>query len=442
MIHLIAIAAAQLLAMFALIAPLAAQSTAAEQQSTAADAADESRIATLVKQLASDDFRQRERAEHELGRVGMIAVGQLVEQIVAGSPESAVRSIRVLSKIGIAATESDMSRVTRILQLLSQNGFAHLARPSARMATRWKQAQTQKTMQRIRDCGIEFQSTGDEFRGVVIDPGFRMPPAESGTPRDRPQSAPVNHLSSQQLLSRVEEILTAPDDVVEAALAEAITSAENAPPPSSNDSPILTTVILDGRAVTLNGQQMEFYRATISDSTTNVTEGLRLMALLPSVPHLEFSEREIGESDIQAMAKLTGLRGVTLNRCRYDARQMLEFIRQHPETTVTASGHDAFLGVSLQSVEEVDDNPFREGESISRQVCQVLTVVEDTAAAEAGIQEGDAILEVDDFPISTFSELVVVIASHAPGDTMKLKIRHDGQSREETVTLRERPVGQ
>ncbi len=53
---------------------------------------------------------------------------------------------------------------------------------------------------------------------------------------------------------------------------------------------------------------------------------------------------------------------------------------------------------------------------------------------------GDAILEVDGFPITTFNEMVVIIGSHVPGDSMTLKIEHDGEVREETVELKLRPV--
>ena len=69
----------------------------------------------------------------------------------------------------------------------------------------------------------------------------------------------------------------------------------------------------------------------------------------------------------------------------------------------------------------------------------VVDVQEGTGAAEAGVEPGDIIVEVNDEPLATMSELVTLVRDHDPGEEMDLTIVRNGERIELTVTLGERP---
>ncbi len=56
-------------------------------------------------------------------------------------------------------------------------------------------------------------------------------------------------------------------------------------------------------------------------------------------------------------------------------------------------------------------------------------------AEKAGLAAGDVILALDGTAVADGSELIVAIRAHAPGDTVTLRVRHDGAERDVTLTL-------
>jgi S1-C subfamily serine protease len=69
----------------------------------------------------------------------------------------------------------------------------------------------------------------------------------------------------------------------------------------------------------------------------------------------------------------------------------------------------------------------------------VVEVQPDTGAAEAGVEPGDIIIEVDGETLSTMSELVALVREREPGDELTLSIVRGGEPVEIDVTLGERP---
>jgi putative serine protease PepD len=65
----------------------------------------------------------------------------------------------------------------------------------------------------------------------------------------------------------------------------------------------------------------------------------------------------------------------------------------------------------------------------------IETVEEGSAAAEAGVEEGDVVTHVDDEPIAGSDSLVAVIRGYRPGDEVTLTIVREGESQEVDVTL-------
>ncbi|MDF1576611.1 MAG: Do family serine endopeptidase [Bacteroidales bacterium] len=92
-----------------------------------------------------------------------------------------------------------------------------------------------------------------------------------------------------------------------------------------------------------------------------------------------------------------------------------------------------YLGLLIRSV---DGNLAREKDLDMTKGVYVDSIADNSAAGEAGIKAGDVILEVDETPVKTSSELLEIIAKHYPGDKVSLKVDRKGKQSEYLVTLR------
>jgi membrane-associated protease RseP (regulator of RpoE activity) len=73
---------------------------------------------------------------------------------------------------------------------------------------------------------------------------------------------------------------------------------------------------------------------------------------------------------------------------------------------------------------------------------EVGAVVDDSAAAAAGLQDGDVIVAVDGRPASDFDGLSEGLASYDVGDDVSLTVERDGSTDTAVATLRPRPASQ
>lgn len=65
----------------------------------------------------------------------------------------------------------------------------------------------------------------------------------------------------------------------------------------------------------------------------------------------------------------------------------------------------------------------------------VVQVLENSPAERSGLKENDVIVKFDNVSVSTDAELVSLIHSHIPGDTVKLLVNRSGKEINLTVTL-------
>jgi len=72
----------------------------------------------------------------------------------------------------------------------------------------------------------------------------------------------------------------------------------------------------------------------------------------------------------------------------------------------------------------------------------VSEVVEDGAAAKAGIQAGDVILAIDGTPVLSFAELAAKVGTIGAGRNVTLTILRDGDERQVDVELEKRVADQ
>jgi membrane-associated protease RseP (regulator of RpoE activity) len=89
-----------------------------------------------------------------------------------------------------------------------------------------------------------------------------------------------------------------------------------------------------------------------------------------------------------------------------------------PEAEV-APGNHAYLGVTLAG----------------KRAVRVFAVADGSAAATAGIEEGDVIVALDGKPVASAAQCADAIRAHRPGDQLRIKVKRDGQELELTASL-------
>src|SRR2546421_187011 len=94
-----------------------------------------------------------------------------------------------------------------------------------------------------------------------------------------------------------------------------------------------------------------------------------------------------------------------------------------------------FLGVGIKDLTPELARQFNVPDNTSG---ALVTQLEDrSAAAEAGVQSGDVIIELNGTPVKDRRNLQLMIGRLSPGDKVSLKVLHDGKEKMFTVTLKE-----
>jgi serine protease Do len=95
-----------------------------------------------------------------------------------------------------------------------------------------------------------------------------------------------------------------------------------------------------------------------------------------------------------------------------------------------------YLGVMLEELPAADGQPQEPPGGSGALVAEVLT---GSPADKAGFTAGDVITEFNGQPVKTIDDLPRLVAAEAPGTTVKIRIRRNGEQQELTVVLGERP---
>jgi S1-C subfamily serine protease len=99
----------------------------------------------------------------------------------------------------------------------------------------------------------------------------------------------------------------------------------------------------------------------------------------------------------------------------------------------------AMIGISGTDVKNYVDSEKDKGNEVDLGTMEgiyVAEVVENSAAAEVGIEKGDVITEVDGQKVTKFGDLSGIIAQKRPGDKVTLTYLHNKKKQTKQVTLR------
>ena len=105
------------------------------------------------------------------------------------------------------------------------------------------------------------------------------------------------------------------------------------------------------------------------------------------------------------------------------------------EIIETGGVRHTFLGVSLQDTYE-----DRDGAQVPAGAL-IVAFAEPSGAREAGVQEGDRAIRLNDNPVRTKEDIINELRNFRVGDTITLEVVRDGESLSIDVILGERPDG-
>lgn len=96
----------------------------------------------------------------------------------------------------------------------------------------------------------------------------------------------------------------------------------------------------------------------------------------------------------------------------------------------------AVLGVASVTVDDTLTDDVRDQYGVTADAGALITAVDaDSAAADAGIEEGDVVVEVGGEVVATNEEVTDAIGSRAPGDQVSITVERQGRRRTFDVTL-------
>jgi S1-C subfamily serine protease len=92
----------------------------------------------------------------------------------------------------------------------------------------------------------------------------------------------------------------------------------------------------------------------------------------------------------------------------------------------------AYLGIYYKEIDAqfAKDEGFPDVRGV-----YVEDLTEGGAAEKAGFKKGDVVLQINDMPVNSKSELLEIIAQHNPGDKVNVKVEREGKTIDIPVTL-------
>ena len=181
-------------------------------------------------------------------------------------------------------------------------------------------------------------------------------------------------------------------------------------------------------SVTENGETKQLEREIPLNDPAALEQALREMGIMDEL------NIDDGANRIEINIRKRGDDGVLKD-------MDMSMFMEEPGTMVWAIGEPrAYLGVYTgnwnQSTCEDDKKKNKNNTSVKEGAC-ITHVIDGTAAATAGLTEGDVITAIDDKEVKSHEQLTEAIRSHKPGEAVKVSYWRDGKKNSISATLGE-----
>ena len=397
------------------------------------------KIAALLEQLESDRYEERHAASARLAEHGVACLPFLVERMLTGPPETAACCGRLLSRIAMRSEQQDMTRVARIFLLLSKNGMQHLGQASVQLNARWKQGRLAETISQLSEVGINAEPVGQFFAQSVpvLSGGFLASELDSETDGTKSegeipsQTALPLRKTDQEILQAVNQILRSSEkennDLFVEEMQAAVFQNERETDSTADSFRENNTGAFIVEAWDIETSEQHF-SVTIGPDFQGTDKDLKLLRLLPEIAQLTIVEQEIDRGLLELLIEDTTIQYVSLIQCDYELPAIFQVIEKRPDMLLTSAGNEAFLGVQLQTKVDVDGQSF----------CEVLEVVQGSAAEAAGLRSLDIIESINGTQVDYLEQTILAIGAFKPGDVLTLKIKRQDEELSVAVKLRAR----
>lgn len=341
--------------------------------------AEEKPVEYWVGQLSSDEFLRREKATRRLVDAGREAVPAIVAVLGSGDLEVTERAISVLREIAIDQSPGETDSAWGKLQQLAVAGVGSQASRAALAVEEIRQLRDQQARRVLASAGVFIGAADFVVRArssleeiVQIDQQWGK------------------DLQTLQWLRWVDGIQFAR---------------------------------IKGDAVR--------------------PEVLRQLIRMPDLHTITLVDGQLGEETLQALLMMEQIRTLEL---RYTSVKP-ELTDRLVDLPVRGSLSLMGTGIPVETVEQMREKQpglhieHKQGGFLGVtctdgfNVCQINSVVADSAADRAGLRAGDVIVGLDDTQVAEFSELQEAINRHVPGDEVEVKFTRAGVIQSAKVRL-------
>jgi hypothetical protein len=341
-------------------------------------------IQRWVRNLNSDRFIEREVATEKLIAAGAQAVDPLVSAVSENNLEVTTRAVYVLRELALSSDSEAEAAARAALERLAEPRVTAAARRAREALGALDALRQDRALAELKELGavVKQTQTAAAF-GVTGQYNIEVGEAWRGQPKD---------LSRLGRLKDVGELIFSGPKVTDQWL-ESVPSVPRSP---------------GALALTIK-------RANITDA------GIKHLVGARNLRELSLVFVPVSDQSVATLQKVAGLGKIRIIGSRM-TRSGAQRLRQALAGTEIDFRLGAFLGVGCQS---------------GAQGCVVYTVRPGTAAAKAGLRQGDVIYEYDGQAVKEFEVLTALISEDQSGDKVTIKFLRGAQENEIRVTLGE-----
>lgn len=439
-----------------------------------------------VSQLDSDSYAVREQATARLIEAGPDAIETLAPAVLSESAEVAWRSSIALQRIAVLGDEECVNRVAAALSKTK------VERPAVTKIVQDIQAHQHKyrhnrAITKIRSLGGQLTGRwqdsmqAEPFAPAIVeeapvdievaapapaDPVLLEAIVRIFVPAEAPVAEPRAADAGPEIRPLSDIVPVAP--VVEAKPVEAppagkIVAAEAAPlapsapldiariptfeVPKLEEAPVEKVAALEAIPLIIDDEEPgivaidggflgpavfladvdaapteEDYAELVIDGRFKGTDAdLTALRDIPELYSLSITDAKLTDKALDHVAALSHLTTLNLKGTPFTPAALRSLRTKRPSLSVICRS-SAMLGI----------NAGLEG------ACILTSVLRDSGAADAGLKDGDEVVEVDGQAIRDFSDLTISVYPHKPGDTLSVKYRRNGELSSVDVSLKTR----